>query len=528
MSSSHFALGLTESLSLREKIAQLIFVRIGSNMPPVRTVDQDEERVSKLLEECPFGGLLLFNGGESARQVLARLQQQAAIPLLITSDVERGIGQQVKGYTLFPHEMAFDKLGAGGVAAVEEFARTLSAEARDVGIHITFGPVADVSTNPANPIINTRAFSEFTQRAAELTKAYVVAAEAAGLRTTAKHFPGHGSTDRDSHDSLPIADRSEQELRECELVPFQVAIDAGCSLIMTAHVSYPALDASGVPATLSPIIIIDLLRKRMGFQGVVCSDSLLMAGVRAHFNNEGDMALAVLNAGVDLLLDLAEPEQVLDHLCHCVDSGALTAARVDEAWRRLLSLKQAVFVKAKRTKASRPFNQAESASLAKRVAEGAIELIRVRPPALPLDANKSLAAILLKPFETAIEPPEQPLAKELRERFRDVRYVQLGPKSDAAAYESAAELANDADQLLLAIIVRPAAWHAFGLRPQQKEFVHRLLREHHDATLASLGIRGALQDFPEAATCICTYSDVPVSQRALAEFLLRGHAGPIG
>lgn len=111
-------------LSLREKIAQFIFVRIGSNMPPVRTVGQDEQRIAQLLAECPFGGLLLFNGGNDTQQTLDRLQQRAAIPLLVASDIERGVGQQVKGFTLFPHAMAFDKLHSDAAAAVADFARS--------------------------------------------------------------------------------------------------------------------------------------------------------------------------------------------------------------------------------------------------------------------------------------------------------------------------------------------------------------------------------------------------------------------
>ncbi len=213
MSASRLELPSSTTLSLREKIAQLIFVRIGSNMPPVRTAEADEQRVSQLLDECPFGGLLLFNGDLETRHALDRLQQRAAVPLLVASDIERGVGQQVKGFTLFPHAMAFDKLGEDGPTAVTNYVRTLAAEAQQTGIHIAFGPVADVSTNSANPIINTRAFSERTDRAAELTRTYVAASESAGLLTTAKHFPGHGSTDRDSHDSLPIAERSFDELR---------------------------------------------------------------------------------------------------------------------------------------------------------------------------------------------------------------------------------------------------------------------------------------------------------------------------
>ena len=165
-------------------------------------------------------------------------------------------------------------------------------------------------------------------------------AEAAGLRTTAKHFPGHGDTQQDSHDSLPSVPRSLDELEACELVPFRAAIDAGCSLVMTAHVAFPEIDPSGVPATLSPMILNELLRKELGFRGVICSDSLLMAGVRDQFATEEEMALAVLNAGVDLLLDVNDPGRIVDFLCESVDRGKLTQQRVDEAFARVWQLKQ--------------------------------------------------------------------------------------------------------------------------------------------------------------------------------------------
>ena len=142
-------------------------------------------------------------------------------------------------------------------------------------------------------------------------------------------------------------------------------------------------------------------------------------------------------------------------------------------------------------------------------------------PALPLDRETPIAVILLKPFETSIEPPEQPLAAALRERFRDVRYIQLGPKAESAAYESARELVRTAQQLVVAMIVRPAAWHAFGLRPLQKEFVEQAIAARNDLVLVSLGVPYVLRDFPQANLRICTFSDVPVSQQALAEFLLR-------
>jgi beta-N-acetylhexosaminidase len=512
------SLSANPELSLREKIAQLVFVRLGSNMPPVRTVEQDEERVLRLLEECPVGGLLLFNGGVDAKKSLERLQAVSSVPMLVGSDIERGVGQQVRGCTVFPHAAAFDRLGADAESTVAEYARTLAREARDVGIHITFAPSADVNSNRRNPIINTRAFSNDAVRTAVLTRAYVETAETAGLYTTAKHFPGHGETERDSHDSLPSLLLTIEQLRARELVPFRAAIEAGCALVMTAHVAYPQVDPSGAPATLSPIILNRLLRGEMGFQGVVCSDSLLMAGVRGQFEREEEMSLAVLNAGVDLLLDLEEPVKVIDFLCACVESNRLTIERVDEALGRLWALKERMFAKtASDWTTSDERSVTEAGSLAKRIAAGAITVVGGnRRATLPFDPDVPVVAILLKPFET----PEQPLEAELRARFRDAKYLQLGPKADAAAYESARELARGAKQLVVAMIVRPAAWYAFGLKPEQAAFVRELVGGRDDIVLVCLGVPSALEDFPEAAVRICTYSDVPVSQQALVEFLL--------
>jgi beta-glucosidase-like glycosyl hydrolase len=506
-------------LSLEERIGQLIFVRIGSNLPPVRRVEEDAERVARLLESCPVGGLLLFNGGPATKSTIARLQHKSNIPLLIAADIERGVGQQVSGHTLFPHAMAFEKLGRNAAAAVEKFAEATAREAHDIGIQISFAPVADVNTNPRNPIIATRAFSENIERAAELAAAYVAAAEAAGLRTTAKHFPGHGDTHQDSHDSLPVVERSADDLAACELVPFRAAIDAGCSLVMTAHVAYPAIDPTGLPATLSRTILEGVLRRRLGFRGVTCSDSLLMAGVRDRFPSEEEMALAALSAGVDLLLDLHQPARVIEYLRNCIEHGTLSRQRIDEAFERVWALKQRVFeVPTVGADTGGAASTQEHANLAAEVARGAIEAFG-SSPALPLDPTLPVVAILLKPFETAVEPPEQPLAAALRARFRELRYVQLGPRADNASIEAAYRLARGAEQLLVALIVRPAAWHAFGLLPQQGELVRRLTQER-EAVVVSLGVPYILHDYPDAAVRVCTFSDVPASQEALVEFLL--------
>jgi beta-glucosidase-like glycosyl hydrolase len=400
---------------------------------------------------------------------------------------------------------------------ISVFVDTVVREARGVGIHIAFAPVADVNTNRRNPIISIRAFGEDPQRAAELTARYVTLAESAGLLTTAKHFPGHGDTHQDSHDSLPSVAKSLDELCKCELLPFQAAIDAGCSLVMTAHVAFPRIDPSGRPATLCPILLQDMLRGDMGFQGVVCSDSLLMAGVRDLFANEGEMALAALDAGVDLLLDVKDPVAVVDYLCACVDVGKLDSARVDEAFARVWALKQKAYGPPIIVTTLDQPAESEAAAIAREATEVLGSNYDVACQ-LPLKSDRPLVAVLIKPFELPWDT-EQPFGDAVRQRFGRAEYLELGPRADDEDLRSAYTLASAAPQLVVAMIVRPAAWHAFGLLPPQREFVRRLTAER-PVVLASLGVPYALDDYPDAAVRICTYSDVAVSQRALVDVLL--------
>ncbi|TWT97804.1 putative lipoprotein YbbD precursor [Botrimarina colliarenosi] len=504
---------------LRERLAQLLMVRIGSNLPPIRRVHEDEQRVAELLKECPVGGLLLFNGvWPETRATLQRLQAISPQRLLVASDIERGAGQQVAGLTVFPHQRAFVDL-PDAEAAVAEFCRTTATEAHAAGIDIIFGPVADVNSDPRNPIIATRAFGDDTVRAAELVAAYVQSCEAAGLMATAKHFPGHGDTHQDSHDAMPRVEASLETLHRRELVPFQAAIDAGVSLLMTAHVEYPALDASGTPATLSRPILVDLLRGEMGFKGVVCSDSLLMAGVRDRFDSEGALCLAALNAGVDFLLDVADPAGVVVALMAAIDDGRLTIERVDEAFDRVWGLKGRA---ASRPEVVEPTadDLAATEAVSEKIASAATRVVSAAPGALPLDPTKNLTCLVLKPHHRPTDPSEQPLAAALRGRFAAIRYFETGPEVDTTlAADILSGVPADAP-LLVAMIVKPAAWHAFGLAPEQDRLIRQLL-EARPVVVACLGVENALEGYPNAAVRLVTHSDVPSSQRALAAALVK-------
>jgi beta-glucosidase-like glycosyl hydrolase len=277
------------------------------------------------------GGFIIFGGTtESVRRLTSDLLRRAERPLLIASDLERGPGQQVVGLTEFPPPMALASLGD---PAVVRWAGAVTAqEARAVGINWVFAPVADLDILPENPIVQTRAFGDDPDRVATSVRNWIEGCQTAGALACAKHFPGHGRTAVDSHLALPVVTTEAETLRTSDLYPFAVAVESGVASVMTAHVAYPALDASGVPATLSRDIL-GHLRQRMRFDGLVVTDALIMDGA-LEGRRESDAAVEAVQAGVDLLLYPNDPRRVRDSLAQALAGGTLSQKRFEEAVAR--------------------------------------------------------------------------------------------------------------------------------------------------------------------------------------------------
>ena len=517
--------------TLREKAAQLVVVRIGSNMPPGLLVEDDAVRISALLERCPLGGLVLFNGqGPSTADVLSTLQQQSRFPLLIATDMERGVGQQVRGATVFPHAMAYAALGEEAEAAVEDSARIAAREALACGLHITFSPVADVNSDPRNPIIATRAFGTEPGIASRLGRAYIQGCKAEGLLTTAKHFPGHGNTHTDSHEAMPVVESPRDELDRIDLAPFRAAVAAGVDLIMTAHVAYPALDPQKVPATLSRPILKDLLRGEMGYEGVVVTDSLLMGAVNESHPDPGKQAVALIQAGVDLLLDVPDPEATVDGIIAGVTEGRLDEADVDAAFQRVWRLKEKLIKRfgpsffvdpsgvAPRAGVGSAAHLAQAASVARK----AITVEEKRAGLVPVTAEEvatdGMLAVLVKPNKVYNDPTQAPLKEALLKVFPQVQFEEVGPEANESTFNQLLARARSVRHVVVAMVVKPAAWHRFGLLPAQHRFVETMITQQ-PVVLVSLGVPNILEAFPEAAVRCCTYSDVAPAQQALVDFL---------
>jgi beta-N-acetylhexosaminidase len=334
------------SLTLKERVQQMVMVWVLGDY--TSTTDSTYAEARRWVAEDHVGGVVMSLG--SPIEVAAKvndLQRAARIPLLVTSDLEPGLGRLEGGAfvpytytggsaTVLPNAMA---IGASGKEAnAEEAGRITGVEARAVGIHMVFAPVVDVNNNPSNPVINTRSFGEDPATVSRLSAAFVRGMQSAGVAATAKHYPGHGDTDTDSHLALPVVRSDRARLEAVELAPFRAAIAAGIAGVMSAHIALPAISRDSVPATLAPAIMTGLLKDTLRFQGLTITDALTMQGIGKGYNAEESAILSVL-AGNDILLMPTDVKRAVDAVVKAVESGRVPAAMIDNSARKILEMK---------------------------------------------------------------------------------------------------------------------------------------------------------------------------------------------
>jgi beta-glucosidase-like glycosyl hydrolase len=323
-----------ERMTLEQKIGQLLMVPYFGNF----TAEDSPEfrRLVRRLRALHVGGLIVatrsrkptgFDRSEiyALAHLTNRLQEASPVPLLVSADFERGAGFRIRSSTSFPHNMAVGAAGDPNLAF--RMGRIAATEARALGVHWLLAPVADVNNNPLNPIINIRSFGEDPEQVARMVEAFVRGCEEAGALCTAKHFPGAGDMSLDPHLEMATITGDRPRLEAVELKPFQAAIGAGVSAVMTEHIAVPALEPEpGVPATFSHAITTGLLRRELGFQGLVITDAMSMSAVTA-IAWPGEAAVRAIEAGADLILMSPRPEVASDSLRRAVRSGRLREER---------------------------------------------------------------------------------------------------------------------------------------------------------------------------------------------------------
>ncbi len=321
-------------LSTREKIGQIMVIEFSSKDGKKRLAEQ-----KRLIQKYKIGGLIPMNDVlVPAMERMNQLNGWAKVPMLITIDGEWGANMRWKEIPAFPRFMQMGALGNGRL--VNETGRLIGQECRMLKIQVNFSPDIDINNNPNNPAINTRSFGEDKDKVAKYGAAMMAGMKRAGVAGSAKHFPGHGDTDVDSHLGLPVLPFSAQRLDSLEMYPFRHLIAEGVDMVMVAHLSIPALDPSGTPSSISKPIVTGLLREKLGYKGIICTDALNMDGVAKESGlAKKDIPLAAYKAGADILLMPEDVESSISVIEQALKRGEITMAGLDERVRKMLALK---------------------------------------------------------------------------------------------------------------------------------------------------------------------------------------------
>lgn len=496
------------------------------------------------------GPFLLRTEPYETAELLNRLQRESRLPLLFAADFERGVSTRLLGTTNFPHAMAF---GADGQTEdAETFGRITAQEARAVGVHWNFFPDADVNSNPANPIINTRSFGEDPKQVGDLVTAYIKGAREAGMLTTVKHFPGHGDTATDSHLGVASVNGDRAHLDSIELPPFRQAIAAGVDSVMVAHVTVPALDSDpNHVASISAAVVSDLLEKQLGFKGLIVTDALDMAGLTHLFaSNIGRAAVEAFKAGNDLLIIPADLGASYESMLKAVRSGEISPERLDHSVLKILKLKGGLGLNKARTvdlsAIATAVGKPENIAFGQQVADAAITLVRDNGKVLPLKSKGTAKGGL--PYMTREETHNQVVAvlfsddvrtesgrafgREFRARIPDARVIYVDPRSAAGMSDEVLKAVDEAQTVVAAVYVIPTAGkigNSVGMADATGMLLQQVLDHAAEKTaVVAMGNPYLASDFAKIENYMCTFSNATVSEvgaiKALfGEIPIRGH-----
>lgn len=528
---------LLRTFSLREKAAQMVWPTVLGDYSP-----EDSPQWRRIVAEIgthKVGGYTISVG--SPLEIAAKLnamQRLSSVPLLFGADLEFGAGFRARGgyfipnaidlggATLFPPQMALGAVGDPSLAY--EQGRITAVEGRALGIHIAYAPVLDVNNNPANPVINTRSYGEDPHLDARLGAAFIRGVQEHGMIATAKHFPGHGDTDVNSHLALPVVTASRARLDTVELVPFRSAIEAGTGAVMSFHGAMPALDPSLAPGTLSPLVLTQLLRTELGFRGLAISDAMDMRGVLDRFGATEATKRAVA-AGADVLIQPLDVRETIDAVVAGVREGRYRESRLDSAVRRILEMKARLGLHRSRTV---PLDSVRSivgdsghAAVARTIAERSITLVKDSLGQVPLrfgarasrDANV-LSVTLARRSDLSAGAA---FDATLRRNFPRTRSMFVSADDVARGLDRVVAAADSADVTIIGSYIGQR-WDAVTAEAPTAfaDFITALTTRGRRPILVALGNPYLLQQVPAVPAYVVAWGGVPLSQEAAARALL--------
>jgi len=539
-------------MSPEEKVGQLFAISVKvqflNDTDPIYIQLRDNVRnyhIGSLVMTVPVDGpFLLKNQPYVAAELLNRLQRSSKLPLIVAADFERGVSMRLNGTTVFPHAMAFG--ATGKTENAEAFGRITALEARAIGVHWNFFPDADVNSNPANPIINTRSFGEDPKQVGDFVAAYIRGAHQGSMLTTAKHFPGHGDTAADSHLGLAQVTGDRARLDAVELPPFRRAIEAGVDAVMVAHVTVPALDPEpNRVATTSKAIVTGLLKEDMGFKGIVVTDALDMAGLtRQYAKDIGRAAVESFKAGNDMLVIPADLDASYRSMLQAVQSSEISRPRLDQSVRKILELKASLGLNKARLvdpgQLSSQIAKPENLAVGQRIADEAITLVRDNGKVIPLQAFGTPRAGL--PYQSVAEASNRLVAvifsddlrtdsgrmfeRQILARVPDARVIYVDARSAAGMKPPVVEAVEAAERVIAAVYVIPTAGKAMraagggltntvAMDDATGSLLTAILDRAASRTIVlAMGNPYVVQDFPAIQNYVCAFSNATVSEAA--------------
>ena len=537
-----------EQLPLDEKVGQMfVYAAHGTFM---NEESAGWQQLRRQVVENKVGGVIWFVSNVYETSFLTRkLQAAARVPLLVSADLEAGVGMRFTDTTYWPPAMAVAATGDPSLA--EEEGKIAAIEGQAIGVNHILAPVADVNIDPDNPVINTRSFGEDPESVGRFVAAFVRGVQSERVLATAKHFPGHGDTHTDTHRSLPVLGVDRARLDRVELVPFRAAIGAGVASVMTGHLAIPALDptpapvrpseqAAGenpytqdpeeitregtMPASVSRPVIDGLLRRDLRFDGLVISDAFDMGGLVAHFD-AGEAAVRAVEAGTDLILKSADTDAAIAAVENAVRNGRISEARIDESVRRILRAKQRV-----RTNVGtddeifRGVDSPAHRRVASEIAARAITLVREESGVLPLRPDARVVIVSVSDFPETVNPVGG-VERELRKRAKTPPIAfMIDARSCTDETSAILDAAKEADVVLLALAVRASSGAGHMKLPDAARDLVERLPPNVKIVAVSFGSPYVLRDLPSLRTYLCAYGTQPVLQNAAVKALYGEHA----
>ncbi len=498
-------------MSLHDRVAQLVIGVAVGDVPSRKSPEY--EKFHHLIHDLHIGGLIINNATRfgivqnaephAMAVFLNQMQKLAKTPLIVAGDFERGASMRVTQGARFPFNMAIAATGDIENARFE--GEVTAREARALGVQWIFAPVADVNNNPANPVINVRSFGADPDQVSQYVAAYIDGAHSDPknrVLVTAKHFPGHGDTDVDSHLGLPRLGVDRARLDAIELRPFEAAIAHNVDAIMTAHMSVPALEPDEIPATASPKVLTGLLREELRFKGIVVTDALDMAGFASQFNS-GEGSIRAIEAGADVLLMPPNPEQAIRAVVAAVERGRIKRDRIDESALRILTAKVATGVIKKKLvdldDISDVLDDPQIGERVQQISDRAVTLIRNDANVIPLSARSK--ACLIVTVGARLSQYGQRMSTEFRRRNPEGRATILDPSMPPAAIAGEIGDAGACSTIIVAMFSTGASPSA-----DIAAAITKLTESSQPVVIVAMGNPYLISLFPNAAASITTFS----------------------